>query len=279
MERMISCWRRFGCPRDVRSPRVMPKRTREDRWHGEVQSLREMLLREYGPFLSRNPGAARDCRPAGQHLVDLDALVETIRRSDEMSARLRTSARAMRFLEWLSDRTCGSSAVPAAVRESARKVARLHGLRGPLVLPTGPPWVFTTSLLEVFERSDGLGSLSNEASASTSTEEEDGDEAEKRPPRRQRRSLSKAVRNAVWNEWIGLEKGVGPCHCCGRQISQQDYECGHVVAASRGGSDFPDNLRPLCRACNRSMRDEHMYEFQARVGFFARPQPDMMDLS
>ena len=80
-----------------------------------------------------------------------------------------------------------------------------------------------------------------------------------------RKRLTVAARNAVWNQWIGIELGLGACHCCGRQVYQQDFECGHVVAASRGGSDAPDNLRPLCRACNRSMRDRNLYEFRSTV--------------
>ncbi len=49
-----------------------------------------------------------------------------------------------------------------------------------------------------------------------------------------------------------------------------------MLAAARGGSDHPDNLRPLCRACNRSMRDEHLYHFRQRVGFSTAG--DMMDV-
>jgi len=70
-----------------------------------------------------------------------------------------------------------------------------------------------------------------------------------------RRPLSLAARMTVWNTWQagGAEAGSGPCHVCGRAILQQDFECGHVVSVAHGGTNSIDNLRPLCRTCNRSM--------------------------
>lgn len=71
-----------------------------------------------------------------------------------------------------------------------------------------------------------------------------------------------AVRMAVWNTWHGVEKGTGDCFCCGGRVTQQDFECGHVVAAVHGGSNTVDNLRTLCRTCNRSMGDKDMLVFK-----------------
>jgi hypothetical protein len=87
--------------------------------------------------------------------------------------------------------------------------------------------------------------------------------------KRKRRSLPAAVRMAVWNRWFGFDKGVGQCKCCDRVIYQQDFECGHVVAHSRGGPDTVDNLRPICRTCNRSMGDRDFNEFKNT--FFTSP--------
>jgi 5-methylcytosine-specific restriction endonuclease McrA len=69
----------------------------------------------------------------------------------------------------------------------------------------------------------------------------------------------------VWNAWVpgAARAGEGACACCGRSITQQDFECGHVVAAARGGSTRVDNMRPVCRACNRSMGVTDMREFAA----------------
>jgi 5-methylcytosine-specific restriction endonuclease McrA len=72
-----------------------------------------------------------------------------------------------------------------------------------------------------------------------------------------------AVRVALWNTWHGRENGVGKCFCCGCKVAQQDFEAGHVVPASRGGSCRVENLRVLCRTCNRSMAATNMHEFIA----------------
>ena len=228
----------------------------------ETSVLRDALLRDYGPFMTRKvgplpiePPAKRPRRSAvvgAYPLVDVDAL------ACAAMADLRTAGRALQFVEWLSDKTRAEASSDSIVAADA--IAARHGLRAPLFLPPGPPWVFSQDLLFEFERSERV------AEGGAAVEAQRCEPKPKAKPVR-RAKLSATVRNAVWNAWIGMEHGVGPCHCCARLVSQQDYECGHVVAAARGGSDHPDNLRPLCRACNRSMRDEHLYEFRRRVGF------------
>jgi len=75
--------------------------------------------------------------------------------------------------------------------------------------------------------------------------------------------IPQAMRLAVWNiAFGGPEVGVGACACCERAITQQDFECGHVVSRAVGGSVTLDNLRPVCRACNRSMGKVNMDEFK-----------------
>ncbi|PNH08369.1 hypothetical protein TSOC_005130 [Tetrabaena socialis] len=81
-----------------------------------------------------------------------------------------------------------------------------------------------------------------------------------------RRPLPRASRCAVWNRFFGEWAGVGACYCCRREITQQNYECGHILAACKGGSDAISNLRPICTTCNRSMGSRHMDEFCGTTG-------------
>ena len=76
-----------------------------------------------------------------------------------------------------------------------------------------------------------------------------------------RRPIPRAVRFTVWNTYVGKSQGMGECCCCRAFVSQQDFECGHVLAASKGGSDDVANLRVLCHSCNSSMGSMHMDEF------------------
>jgi 5-methylcytosine-specific restriction endonuclease McrA len=86
-----------------------------------------------------------------------------------------------------------------------------------------------------------------------------------------RRSLPQAVRWQCWNSYIGEDKATGQCWCCKRRISMQAFDCGHVVARARGGSDAVANLRPVCRACNASMATMSMDAFMNTFGMGPPP--------
>ena len=78
-----------------------------------------------------------------------------------------------------------------------------------------------------------------------------------------RKSPPKKIRDRVWKNNFG-EDETGTCNCCKDEISLVGWHCGHILAAASGGSDRPDNLRPICRTCNSSMGTMHMDEFKSR---------------
>ena len=85
--------------------------------------------------------------------------------------------------------------------------------------------------------------------------------------KRDDRTINKAVRKLVWYFWIGQERGIAKCWCCNvTDISPFEFECGHVEARSKGGTDTVENLRPICGLCNRSMGNKNMIEFQKEHG-------------
>lgn len=78
-----------------------------------------------------------------------------------------------------------------------------------------------------------------------------------------RPAIPNAIRCATWNSAFGgPHVGAGTCACCARSITQQDFECGHVVSHASGGSTTLGNLRPICKTCNRSMGARNMEEFK-----------------
>lgn len=77
-----------------------------------------------------------------------------------------------------------------------------------------------------------------------------------------RKSIPKTVKDKVWNTYVGKTRGVGQCYCCGSSIDSRNFDCGHIVAAARGGKNVPDNLRPVCSTCNKSMGTQNMDEFK-----------------
>src|SRR3990167_1694485 len=74
-----------------------------------------------------------------------------------------------------------------------------------------------------------------------------------------RKVIPKTVRDKVWREAFGSLDGE--CYCCRAPIQIENWEAGHIVADAKGGLPTMDNLRPICRGCNRSMGTRNMDEF------------------
>ena len=75
----------------------------------------------------------------------------------------------------------------------------------------------------------------------------------KESKRKTRRKIPKAVKEAVWAKYIGINKAEGKCYVCKRTIHITSFEVGHNKAVAKGGSDNINNLRPICRPCNLAM--------------------------
>lgn len=76
-----------------------------------------------------------------------------------------------------------------------------------------------------------------------------------------RPTISKALRALVWNTYIGQSVGATDCVCCHTTITQLSYECGHVIAFSKGGATTVENLYPICHNCNCSMGTRDYRQF------------------
>lgn len=86
-----------------------------------------------------------------------------------------------------------------------------------------------------------------------------------------RKSIPKAVKDKVWDTYVGIKRGVGPCYCCSGVIDSKNFDCGHIVAAANGGENIVENLRPLCSTCNKSMGKQNMEEFKS-IYFRRKPK-------
>jgi len=77
----------------------------------------------------------------------------------------------------------------------------------------------------------------------------------------------------VWRKrWKGFDNGF--CFCCKtKPITAWDFEKGHIWAKSKGGPGTLSNLVPICRECNKFMRDTNMYEYMLHNGYDKREYP------
>ncbi len=70
--------------------------------------------------------------------------------------------------------------------------------------------------------------------------------------------IPKALREQVWRNWVG-EQYSAKCLItwCTNTITVFDFEVGHNIPESKGGSLDTNNLRPICGRCNKSMGNHY----------------------
>lgn len=221
-------------------------------WNTEIKRFGEKLEREWAPFIARKS----DTNPPPP-LVALPPLLRAIRSAPHLDNLLKTNEKLFDFLSWhcksawnLAKRTRKHDDDVRLAIELARRTPKMTI---PLFIHLDAPshmWVTDPEYVHKFLRNgrDNRGSNGTKSNSRT-----------------RRTPLPVAVRHAVWNAWMGgAAAGAGPCHVCSRVITQQDFECGHVVPVARGGSNTVSNLRPICRSCNRSMGVMVLTAFQER---------------
>lgn len=77
--------------------------------------------------------------------------------------------------------------------------------------------------------------------------------------------IPSTLRALVWNTYIGEGEGRGSCYACEKEkLNPFEFECGHIIAESKGGETNLDNLRPVCTKCNRSIGSQNMDDFKKK---------------
>ncbi len=76
-----------------------------------------------------------------------------------------------------------------------------------------------------------------------------------------RKSIPKSIKNEIWHNRFG-ERFTGKCFVCNNKIRKDNFEAGHIISARDNGPDTIDNLRPICRTCNRSMGTQNLEDFK-----------------
>ena len=71
------------------------------------------------------------------------------------------------------------------------------------------------------------------------------------------RNISKSLKNKVWAKCVN-----NLCVICEDNITENEFEVGHIVARSLGGQTELNNLIPVCFECNRGMGTKNAYEYK-----------------
>lgn len=73
--------------------------------------------------------------------------------------------------------------------------------------------------------------------------------------------ISQSLRQQVWTKFANNKLEI-KCICCNlNTINAFTFECGHILAASKGGECNINNLVPICSLCNKSMGNINMKDF------------------
>ena len=80
------------------------------------------------------------------------------------------------------------------------------------------------------------------------------------PDKKKRKAIPKAIREQIWLRDFG-KSFESKCSTpwCKNVINVWDFQAGHNIPDSKGGSMSPDNLIPLCARCNQSMSDTYTF--------------------
>lgn len=88
-----------------------------------------------------------------------------------------------------------------------------------------------------------------------------------------RRSFTQEERGDIWRDFFGEGNYYGRCLCCGVIIDVFSFDIGHIVSLRHGGSNYINNLRPICKKCNgqSGMGTMDMREYMRIKGYRRLP--------
>lgn len=233
-----------------------------------LRALEDELASIYAPFVSR---AQSPRRPNFNPVHVVDAIAEQWRGAQLCSSSPRSVTEWVNFIVWRNDEVLALNpciarelAIALAAKSSSRPGKARRGLCFALSIidPTHVSWIQDPAAWARWRsspapvRNGGCARL--EKSRGTTSRSQSSRSQSSRP-------IPRALRQAVWNQYAGgPSAGTAMCSCCRiTPITQQDFECGHVVSVAMGGPTSLNNMRPICRSCNRSMGRTDMRVFQA----------------
>ncbi len=73
--------------------------------------------------------------------------------------------------------------------------------------------------------------------------------------------VSKKIKNEVWKEEFG-DIIKGECYCCEEIITFNDFETGHIISPIFGGVDNIENLKILCKSCNKNKGIQNVLNYK-----------------
>src|SRR5271156_1906384 len=90
-------------------------------------------------------------------------------------------------------------------------------------------------------------------------------------------SISKRLREKAWRLTNG-DSLNGTCYVCKNVLYFNNFEVGHIIAEVNGGSTSIENLRAVCRPCNRSCGTNNMDAFKKTMTLNSDKEIDKVEV-
>ena len=83
---------------------------------------------------------------------------------------------------------------------------------------------------------------------------------------RRRARIRGAIGSFTFGEWELLKKQYGYCcPCCSKCEPEIKLEIDHIIPLSKGGSNYIENIQPLCGSCNSKKHDKMIKQMIKKI--------------
>lgn len=91
--------------------------------------------------------------------------------------------------------------------------------------------------------------------------------------------IPKTIRRDVWEKVHGEHNAKGKCYVkwCPRILDKMEFQAGHNIPESKGGTIQLDNLFPICGECNQGMGDRYTIDEWSNMDFVYQIREDFKD--
>lgn len=122
----------------------------------------------------------------------------------------------------------------------------------------------STTTTSYIKRKNSTSSTSSETSMSTGN---------------RKKRIPKTVRREVWEKVHGSHAAKGKCYVswCPRILDKMDFQAGHNIPESKGGTIDLDNLFPICNDCNQGMGDRFTIDEWSDMAFMTHVRDDFIN--
>ena len=87
----------------------------------------------------------------------------------------------------------------------------------------------------------------------------------------QKKRIPKTLRRDIWEKIHGPNLAKGKCYVkwCNRILDKMDFQAGHNIPESKGGTIAATNLFPICNECNQAMGDRYTIDEWSNMDFMS----------